>query len=114
MSLWANEVSCYGDDNGPQDPNDNWVVQIMGDVDTASPPTDNFSTNSSRSVVRPVTTRFRLRHLQSGCHFSYHNVILPQWGFKQYEIVCRKEKNADKLGDVIEWAVERIDDRRRE
>ncbi|KAI9019746.1 Dolichyl-phosphate-mannose-protein mannosyltransferase-domain-containing protein [Hyaloraphidium curvatum] len=111
MSLWANEVSGYGEDSEGGDPNDHWIVDIVGDVDESPPPKDRFTEELERPVVRPVTTRFRLRHAQTGCHLSYHNVILPDWGFKQYEIVCRKG-NPDSLGSQIEWSVERITDSR--
>lgn len=111
LSLYAYEVSGYGSDESDNaDPNDEWQIQIMSDVDPNPPRQDGYG-NHSNPVLRPITTKFRLRHVQTGCHMSYHNVILPQWGFKQYEIVCRRE-DPNSLGSVIEWAVERINDPR--
>jgi dolichyl-phosphate-mannose-protein mannosyltransferase len=78
------EVSAYGDDeNG--DIQDNWRVEIVKDV---------FDSNAKH--IKALTTRFRLRHVYMDCLLTSRNVMLPQWGFKQNEVVCdSKSKPSD-------------------
>jgi len=56
--------------------------------------------------VRALLTRFRLRHVNSGCLLRSHNVNLPQWGFKQAEVACDKDKKADNQANNM-WNIER-------
>lgn len=72
-------MSAYGGE-GVLDPNDLWRVQVVDDVSLTQP---------SR-LLRPLTTRFQLRHVTTGCLLWGHPVVLPEWGFKQYEVVCHK------------------------
>ncbi|KAI8824002.1 Dolichyl-phosphate-mannose-protein mannosyltransferase-domain-containing protein [Fimicolochytrium jonesii] len=78
-----NEVSCYGNAT-VGDSNDLWKVERVDDL------VDKKSTR-----IRSLTTRFRLRHSNSGCLLRSHAVSLPQWGFKQAEVVCQKEADND-------------------
>ncbi len=85
------EVSCYGNDT-IGDSNDYWRVEIVDDVYHAETP-----------YLRSLTTRFRLRHVDLECLLRSHNVNLPQWGFKQAEVVCDRRNRSD---DFNIWNVE--------
>ena len=91
VTVSENEVSCYGNET-VGDINDNWRVEIVSDMLT-----------SSVTRVRSLTTRMRLVHDNSGCYLRSHNVILPQWGFKQAEVLCDKQRRKD---DHNLWNVE--------
>lgn len=80
-SQW--EVSCYGNET-VGDANDYWTIEVVDDL---------ISKDHSR--IRSLTTRMRFRHLQLGCLLLANNVILPQWGFKQVEVVCDKRNRTD-------------------
>lgn len=62
--------------------------------------------------VRSLTTQLRFRHVLSGCLLRSHNVILPQWAFKQSEVVCQKEP--DEYSHFNMWNVEKHVNPRRE
>ncbi|CAO3633580.1 unnamed protein product [Cunninghamella echinulata] len=79
------EVSGYGSDT-VGDEKDHWKIEIVDDI---TRPTNN------KDHVRSLTTRFRLRHVQQDCLLMANNVILPQWGFKQVEVVCDKRNRVD-------------------
>jgi len=70
------EVSCYGNAT-VGDHNDHWKVEIVDDAYDRKP-----------DHIKALTTRFRLRHVVTGCLLKGHNVNLPQWGFKQLETTC--------------------------
>jgi dolichyl-phosphate-mannose-protein mannosyltransferase len=69
------EVSGYGEIN-LEDPNDLWQVEIVKD------------TRSGESILRALTTKFRLKHVQTGCYLKSRNNKLPDWGFNQGEVSC--------------------------
>jgi len=94
ITSYMNEVSCYGNLT-LGDSNDHWKVEIVDDMKEKKP-----------GNVRALLTRFRLRHVNSGCLLRSHNVNLPQWGFKQAEVACDKSKKADNQANNI-WNVER-------
>ena len=56
------------------------------------------------SIVRSLTTRFLIRHVTSGCLLRSSGKTLPEWGFKQAEVVCQKK--ADKKSTANMWNVE--------
>ena len=72
------EVSAYGNET-VGDIQDNWKVEIVDDL-----------IYNDKERVRSLTTRFRLRHTQLDCLLYANNVVLPQWGFKQIEVICDK------------------------
>jgi len=80
-SQW--EVSGYGDESVGDD-NDHWKVEIVTDLQ-----------HHDHDHVRALTTLIRLRHVQLGCLLSANNVNLPQWGFKQIEVVCDKRNETE-------------------
>lgn len=72
------EVAGYGS-NEIGDDKDNWVVEVMyqyGDED--------------KMRLHPLTTSFRLRHQVLGCYLGTSDQSLPQWGFRQGEVLCFK------------------------
>lgn len=76
------EVSAYGNAT-VGDSNDYWVIEVV----------DDFLRGSKTSFERihSLSTRLRLRHMNSNCYLRAANAILPQWGFKQVEVSCDKE-----------------------
>ena len=75
-----NEVSCYGN-HTVGDMNDNWKVEIVNDASAKA---------KDNNRIRSLSTRFRLKHVTLGCYLQSHAVTLPQWGFKQAEVICSK------------------------
>lgn len=89
-----NEVSCYGNAT-LGDIHDHWQVEIVDDLIESGKP----------SLVRTLSTRFRLRHVATKCLLRGHSVTLPQWGFKQGEVVCQKGNHTDDSDNY--WNVEK-------
>lgn len=87
-----NEVSGYGNTT-IGDENDHWVVEVIDDIVTGS-----------TEKIKTLTTRLRLRHKLSGCLLRSHNVILPQWGFKQAEVACDKRNRVNDVYNI--WNIE--------
>lgn len=78
------EVSAYGTEEYG-DVQDNWKVEVVKDI-----------SGINSNTVKALTTRFRLRHVFLGCLLASRNVALPQWGFRQQEVVCdRKSSPSD-------------------
>ncbi|KAJ3220287.1 Protein O-mannosyltransferase 2 [Dinochytrium kinnereticum] len=71
------EVSCYGNSTFG-DKNDHWKIEIVDDLHDWRP-----------VRIKALTTRFRLRHLQTNCLLRSGGVTLPEWGFKQAEVACQ-------------------------
>ncbi len=78
---FQNEVSAYGMPGFAGDLNDDWIVEIVKDQSKDS---------ESRKRLRTLGSRFRLRHVLSGCYLFSHKVKLPDWGFEQQEVTCNK------------------------
>lgn len=72
------EVSCYGNET-IGDERDHWRIEIV----------DDYAGKFKR--IRSISTRFKLRHVTNGCILKSHSVTLPEWGFKQAEVVCAKK-----------------------
>ncbi|CAI5758209.1 unnamed protein product [Candida verbasci] len=72
------EVASYGNLT-IGDAKDNWIVEI---VDQAS--------NEDKLRLHPLTTSFRLKNEVLGCYLGVSGNTLPQWGFRQGEVVCYK------------------------
>ncbi|KAF8590299.1 glycosyltransferase family 39 protein [Ramaria rubella] len=83
---FQNEVSAYGFPGFIGDANDDWMIEIdEGD------PRDR----ESGKRLRTLRTKFRLRHLLTGCYLFSHKVKLPEWGFDQQEVTCNKNAVRD-------------------
>ncbi|KAJ3415012.1 Protein O-mannosyltransferase 2 [Chytridiales sp. JEL 0842] len=54
--------------------------------------------------VKALTTRILLRHLSSGCLLRSGTAMLPQWGFKQAEVVCQRKGDVKSANNM--WNVE--------
>nr|CAG8580936.1 5957_t:CDS:2 [Entrophospora candida] len=76
---YQNEVSTYGYEGFSGDGNDDWRVEIA-DYDK--------SDSESGKRLRALHTKFRLRHVVTGCYLFSHSVKLPDWGFNQQEVTC--------------------------
>ena len=85
------EISAYGNET-VGDSNDYWVLEIVDDL-----------RHSNLSAVRTLTSRIRFRHKNLKCVLRSHNVVLPEWGFKQSEVVCDRR---DRKDDNNLWNVE--------
>jgi len=88
ITVKENEVSCYGNETWG-DRNDHWKIEISG---------------GSAKRIRSLSTQFRLRHVRQNCLLRSHSVSLPQWGFKQAEVVCQKK--AEKWSKNNIWNIE--------
>ncbi|KAJ3560685.1 hypothetical protein NP233_g10676 [Leucocoprinus birnbaumii] len=90
---FQNEVSGYGMPGFQGDANDDWIVEIAeGDTRDVE----------SFKRLRTLRTKFRLRHMLTGCYLFSHKVKLPEWGYEQQEVTCNK--NAVKENSL--WYIE--------
>ena len=62
-----NEVTCYGTKDHLGDENDSWLVEIEGAQDDSTP-------------LLAITSKFRLKHVMSGCYLASRDHKLPDWG----------------------------------
>lgn len=78
---WQNEVSGYGFDGFAGDANDQWMVEILPDYSTGW---------RAKRQLQAINTKFRLKHVLSGCYLFSHKVKLPEFGFGQQEVTCNR------------------------
>lgn len=57
--------------------NNDWEVEIV-DYDHSDP--------LSRTALKALKSKFRLRHVVTGCYLISKNLKLPKWGFGQKEV----------------------------
>ncbi|ESX02994.1 hypothetical protein KL918_002233 [Ogataea parapolymorpha] len=86
------EVSGYGNLT-VGDFKDNWVVEVV----------DQYGTED-KLRLHPLTTSFRLRSEALGCYLASSGIALPQWGFRQGEVMCMK--NPFKRDKRTWWNIE--------
>lgn len=86
------EVSGYGNAT-IGDANDYWTVEVVEQKSDEDP-----------SRVHPLTTIFRLKHEILQCYLQHTGNLLPEWGFKQIEMVCTKD--ARKNDKSTWWTIE--------
>ncbi|KAJ1540515.1 Protein O-mannosyltransferase 2, partial [Cladochytrium tenue] len=91
VSTSTDEVSCHNSTLG--DLSDVWKVEIVKDV-----------VGDDTGLVRSMTTLFRLRNVARDCLLRFSGAYLPEWGFKQGEVVC--DAAADPLERNSLWNVE--------
>ncbi|KAM0750753.1 glycosyltransferase family 39 protein [Meredithblackwellia eburnea MCA 4105] len=94
---YQNEVSAYGFDGFDGDANDHFQIEI-DDVETDT----KGGHKDARKRLQTLRTKFKLRHLLTGCYLFSHKVKLPDWGFEQQEVTCNK--NPSKENAI--WYVE--------
>lgn len=86
---YQNEVSAYGFDGFHGDANDHFTIEIdAGETDTGNG-------KIARERLQTLRTKFRLRHVLTGCYLFSHKVKLPDWGFEQQEVTCNKSPSKD-------------------
>ncbi|GAA5876172.1 hypothetical protein JCM3774_003518 [Rhodotorula dairenensis] len=85
---YQNEVSGYGFEGFDGDANDHWVLEI-------DPVESAYGGRRARTHLEALRTRFRLRHLLTGCYLFSHKVKLPEWGFEQQEVTCNKNPSRE-------------------
>ncbi|BGP33280.1 Dolichyl-phosphate-mannose--protein mannosyltransferase 1 [Rhodotorula toruloides] len=83
---YQNEVSGYGFEGFEGDANDHWVLEI-----------DQAESDGrvAKKQLETLRTKFRLRHLLTGCYLFSHKVKLPDWGFEQQEVTCNKNPSRE-------------------
>jgi dolichyl-phosphate-mannose-protein mannosyltransferase len=81
ITIEDQEVSC-SDNSTASDAHVLWKVERVTDISGAK---------SSR--IRSLSTKFKLRHVNSGCLLRARKVTLPEWGFKQTETTCQRNPN---------------------
>ncbi len=89
------EVSGYGQE-GWYDPNDLWELEIVSDPDPVP--------QGERRKLKTLLSKFRLKHVPTGCYLKSRNVQLPEWGFRQGEVSC--ERTTSPQGRQFLWNVE--------
>lgn len=108
---YQNEVSAYGFEGFAGDANDHFMIEIDKDHTTEG------VRDGSHERVHALRTKFRLRHLLTGCYLFSHRVKLPDWGFDQQEVTCNKNPSRENSIWFIETnthqAVEAHDNLRR-
>lgn len=85
------EVSGYGNLT-IGDAKDNWIVEIVESLGDEDP-----------TLVHPLSTAIRLRNEVLGCYLTNDGTQLPEWGFRQGEVVCA---NLSKRNKNTWWNVE--------
>lgn len=73
------EVAGYGNLT-VGDEKDNWVVEVAQQYGT-----------ENKSRLHPLTSSVRFRNAALGCYLGTTGNHLPQWGFRQGEVVCVKK-----------------------
>ena len=75
------EVAGYGNlEIG--DFKDNWKIELVNEIDG--------------DEIYPVLSTFKLKNIEMDCYLSVSGNLLPNWGFKQNEIVCKPCEKFDK------------------
>lgn len=87
------EVSGYGTlEIG--DAKDNWLIELINEVDE-----DN---------IYPLLSKFRIRNVEMDCYLSLSGNLLPNWGFKQNEVVCKDAEKFNKVNPIKSFIVSNI------
>ena len=86
------EVTGYGNLKEGDD-FDYWMIEIVKQL-------------GSEDAIRlhPLSTSFRVKHVKMGCYLAQSGLPLPEWGFKQAEIICMK--NPSKSDPKTIWNIE--------
>ncbi|KAJ2400461.1 Protein O-mannosyltransferase 2, partial [Coemansia sp. RSA 2559] len=87
------EVSGYGIDETYPDINDHWRVEFV----------EELTKNNPEHRLRALATRFRLHHVVQKCTLRASGRSLPQWAWRQAEIVCDQRNRKD---DNTIWNIE--------
>jgi dolichyl-phosphate-mannose-protein mannosyltransferase len=94
-----NEVSGYGNEK-IGDSKDDWKIEIVQQL-----PSDNKSYPlENNTLIHPLSTSFRLQHVDLGCYLSMTGASYPAWGFKQSEVICKPSWS--KLDKSTWWNIE--------
>ncbi|KAJ1674361.1 Protein O-mannosyltransferase 2, partial [Spiromyces aspiralis] len=88
------EVSGYGNYTMYPDPNDHWKTELVSNNAKANP----------GAHLRAITTTFRLRHVSTGCYLRASGMHLPDWAWKQSEVVCDRGDPSKDVGTL--WNIE--------
>lgn len=100
MSPHNQEVSCYVDHNVSMSAQNLWRVELLNPEKT-------------NNMWRAVESQFRLIHVNTSTALKYSGRQLPEWGFKQHEIVTDKAINQqDTIWNVEEHRYSRTDDKK--
>jgi dolichyl-phosphate-mannose-protein mannosyltransferase len=86
-------VSAGGSDNYTES-KDLWRFDIYDDLNLSPAP----------EHVHSLTTRFQLRHIDTGCLLASSDRRLPDWGFDQFEVWCEKNTGSNALETL--WNIE--------
>ncbi|KAJ2876339.1 Protein O-mannosyltransferase 2 [Coemansia aciculifera] len=80
------EISGYGMDGTYPDINDHWRIEVV----------EELSKNNPERRLRTLATRFRLRHVGQNCVLRASGKSLPQWAWRQAEMVCDRRNHLDE------------------
>ncbi|ODV82692.1 glycosyltransferase family 39 protein [[Candida] arabinofermentans NRRL YB-2248] len=101
------EVSGYGDDN-IGDSKDDWKFEIVNQLKSSNKTYSEIyeSNDLFNSLIHPLSTTFRLKHVELGCYLATTGKSYPTWGFKQGEVICKSESILGKFDKSTWWNVE--------
>lgn len=88
------EVSAYGQMDF-KDGNDLWQIEMVKNPSKKK---------EDQLKVHSLSSRFRLRHVGTGCYLKSRGNKLPEWGFKQDEVSCDYTPELDKR--YLQWNIE--------
>src|SRR4051812_11097841 len=88
------EVSAYGNLTIGDD-KDYWTVHVVEDV---------YGLDAD-GRIKALTTRFKLYNEAVKCWLRTHAIVLPEWGFKQQEVVCDPRPEASTNPNSL-WNVD--------
>ncbi len=92
VSKAEQEVSGYGNLT-IGDEKDNWIIEIVSNIG-----------DEDSSILHPLTSAFRIKSAVYNCYLATSGSQLPQWGFRQGEVVCKK--NPFKRDKSTWWNIE--------
>ncbi|KAJ1919700.1 Dolichyl-phosphate-mannose--protein mannosyltransferase 1 [Mycoemilia scoparia] len=94
----ATELTGYGGINLPEDPHDLFTIEAINDSPI------NLGEERKKKSLKAIETKFRLRHVVTGCHVFNSQKALPKWGFGQTAPICMFNPKPKKSTWYIEEA----------
>ncbi|PVU97866.1 hypothetical protein BB561_000294 [Smittium simulii] len=90
------EVCSHNNASSLPDPNSHlWKFEIISDY---------FSSKSKK--VSALSTKFKLKHVQTGCYLRLTGKTLPDWAFGQQEVACGDDVNNFDSEELTFWNIE--------
>lgn len=91
---YSNEVSCNGNRTDTQHPDYEWTIVIVDKTAHAD--------ESAKSELKATQSIFKLLHRGTRCILMGQNVFLPDWAFRQNQVLCMN----DPTDTNVQWYIE--------